>query len=177
MRGPEAETIYSVGHSTHSLEAFLGLLAQHGVEALVDVRRFPRSRRHPHFNTEALPDAVPEYRWEEDLGGRRSRVAGSVNTGWEVAAFQGYADHLATDEFARGMARLEALAREVPTAVMCAEGPWWRCHRRLVCDALLVRGWDVRHILPDGGLVAHELTEFAVVEGERITYPAPQLRL
>ena len=97
--------------------------------------------------------------------------------GWEVAAFQGYADHLATPEFARGLGRLQELAREVPTAVMCAEGPWWRCHRRLVCDALVVRGWDVRHILPGGGLVALELTEFAVVDGEQITYPAPQLRL
>lgn len=145
--------------------------------AIADVRRFPRSRRHPHFNTEALAEELPRYEHVPELGGRRRAVPGSPNDGWEVAAFQGYADHLATPEFARGMARLEPLAREVPTAVMCAEGPWWRCHRRLVCDALLVRGWDVRHILPDGSLVAHELTAFAVVEGEQITYPAPQLRL
>jgi uncharacterized protein (DUF488 family) len=145
--------------------------------AIADVRRFPRSRRHPQFNTEALAAQLPRYAHLAELGGRRRVVPGSPNDGWEVAAFQGYADHLATDEFARGMARLEALAREVPTAVMCAEGPWWRCHRRLVCDALLVRGWEVRHILPDGGLATHELTDFAVVDGERITYPAPQLRL
>ena len=145
--------------------------------AIADVRRFPRSRRHPHFNTEALAEELPRYAHFPELGGRRRAVPGSPNDGWEVAAFQGYADHLATPEFATGLARLEGLAREVPTAVMCAEGPWWRCHRRLVCDALLVRGWDVRHILPGGGLTAHELTEFAVVDGERITYPAPQLRL
>ena len=145
--------------------------------AIADVRRFPRSRRHPQFNTEALAEQLPRYEHIAELGGRRGVVAGSPNAGWEVAAFQGYADHLASDEFARGMTRLVALAREVPTAVMCAEGPWWRCHRRLVCDALLVRGWDVRHILPDGGLVAHELTDFAVADGERLTYPAPQLRL
>ena len=84
---------------------------------------------------------------------------------------------MATPEFARGMERLEALAGRVPTAVMCAEAPWWRCHRRLVCDALLVRGWDVQHILPGGELTAHELTGFAVVDGTSITYPAPQLTL
>jgi uncharacterized protein (DUF488 family) len=145
--------------------------------AIADVRRFPRSRRHPHFNTEVLAASLPRYEWFEELGGRRRVVEGSPNDGWEVAAFQGYADHMATPEFAAGMERLEALAGSVPTAVMCAEAPWWRCHRRLVSDALLVRGWDVRHILPDGGLGSHELTEFAVVEGERLVYPAAQLRL
>jgi uncharacterized protein (DUF488 family) len=145
--------------------------------AIADVRRFPRSRRHPHFNTEVLAVSLPRYAWFEELGGRRRVVDGSPNDGWEVAAFQGYADHMATPEFARGLERLETLGREVPTAVMCAEAPWWRCHRRLVADALLVRGWDVRHILPDGGLAPHELTEFAVTDGTSITYPAPQLRL
>lgn len=177
MRGPEAETILSVGHSTHSLEDFLGLLAEHGVEALVDVRRFPRSRRHPHFNTEVLAGAVPVYRWEEDLGGRRSRVPGSVNGGWEVEAFQGYADWTASPAWQAALERLESRARERPTAYMCAEAPWWRCHRRLISDALFVRGWDVQHIGPDGRLTAHELPGFAVVEDGRLTYPPAQLSL
>ena len=153
------------------------MLRSHGVEALVDVRRFPRSRRHPHFNTEVLPDAVPLYRWEEDLGGRRSRVKGSPNGGWEVEAFQGYADWMASPEWQAALARLEELARERPTAYMCAEAPWWRCHRRLISDALLVRGWDVQHIGPDGRLTKHALPDFAVVEDGRLTYPPAQLSL
>jgi uncharacterized protein (DUF488 family) len=147
-------------------------MTRHGVVAIADVRRFPRSRRHPHFNTETLATELARYEHLPELGGRRRPVPGTVNDGWEVEAFRGYADHMATAEFARGIERLQALATEVPTAVMCAEAPWWRCHRRLVCDALLVRGWDVRHILPDGRLAAHELTPFAVVDGTQITYPA-----
>ena len=102
----------------------------------------------------------------------------SPNGGWEHPAFQGYADHMASEEFARGLAALEELARERLTAVMCSEGPWWRCHRRLVSDALLVRGWEVVHVMPDGRPVVHELTPFAVV-GERgaLTYPPAQLEL
>ena len=100
-----------------------------------------------------------------------------MNDGWEHEAFRGYADHLQSEEFAGGLAALEALARERPTAVMCAEGLWWRCHRRLVADVLVVRGWTVCHIAPDGRLTEHGLPEFAVVEGEGVTYPAPQMRL
>jgi uncharacterized protein (DUF488 family) len=147
------------------------------VTALADVRRFPGSRRHPQFGSESLAGAVPRYEHLAGLGGRRSRVEGSPNGAWEVAAFQGYADHMRTPEFLHALTRLEALAREERTAFMCAEAPWWRCHRRLVADALLVRGWDVRHIKPDGGLTEHVLPEFAVAEGANITYPPPQLSL
>ena len=172
-----ARRLYSVGHSTHELDAFLGLLERHGVQALVDVRRFPGSRRHPHFAKEALAAAVPRYTHLEGLGGRRRVVPGSPNDGWEVAAFQGYADHTATEEFAGALARLDAIAGETPTAFMCAEAPWWRCHRRLVSDVLLVRGWTVCHIGPDGRLTEHVLPDFAVVEGARIVYPSPQMSL
>ena len=153
------------------------MLDGHGVRLVADVRRYPRSRRHPHFNTEVLAEALPGYAHVAELGGRRRPAAGSVNDGWEVEAFRAYADHMATAEFARGLERLESLARETPAAVMCAEAPWWRCHRRLVSDALLVRGWEVCHIGPDGRLTAHELPDFAVVDGVEIRYPAPQLRL
>ena len=145
--------------------------------ALADVRRFPGSRRHPHFAKESLEASIPGYVHLEGLGGRRRVVPGSPNDGWEVAAFQGYADHMASDEFLGDLARLEALARAQPTAFMCAEAPWWRCHRRLVSDALTVRGWTVCHIRPDGTLMEHELPDFAVVEGAKITYPPPQLSL
>jgi uncharacterized protein (DUF488 family) len=148
------------------------------VTGLADVRRFPRSRRHPQFNTEALTDALGDgYRHFEELGGRRRPGAASVNDGWEVAAFRGYADWMATPPFGRGIAALEEMARAQPTAMMCAEAPWWRCHRRLVSDALVVRGWTVCHILPGGGLAEHALPPFACVDGGRLTYPAPQLRL
>ena len=141
------------------------------------MRRFPRSRRHPHVNTEVLAAALPGYRHFEDLGGRRRPVPGTPNDGWEVEAFRGYADWMTTPAFAAALARLEDHAREQPTAVMCAEAPWWRCHRRLVSDALVVRGWAVCHIGPDGRLTEHALTPFARAEGDRLTYPAPQLRL
>jgi uncharacterized protein (DUF488 family) len=104
-------------------------------------------------------------------------VPGSPNGGWEVAAFQGYADHMASEEFARGLARLETWARDRSVAVMCAEAPWWRCHRRLLADALVVRGWSVRHILGPERAPEHELTEFAHVEDGRLTYPPAQLTL
>ena len=107
-------------------------------------------------------------------------MPGSPNGGWENAAFQGYADHMASEEFARGLERLEAWARERSVAVMCAEAPWWRCHRRLLADTLLVRGWEVRHILGRAGsdpAAEHELTPFAQVEAGRLTYPPRQLSL
>jgi uncharacterized protein (DUF488 family) len=170
--------IFTVGHSTHSLERLVGLLRTHGVDALADVRRFPGSRRLPHFNRDQLAEGLAAagiaYEHLPELGGRRKARPDSPNGGWEVAGFRGYADHMDTDEFSAGLRRLEALGRKRRAAFMCAEAPWWRCHRRLVADALSVRGWDVRHIGPDGRLTAHELPEFAVVEGERITYPPRQ---
>ena len=173
--------VLTVGHSTHPPEALVALLRGAGVELVADVRRHPGSRRLPHVRADALRELLAQggvgCEHLEALGGRRRPVPGSVNDGWEHEAFRGYADWMASADFAAGLARLEALAAERRTAVMCAEAPWWRCHRRLVCDALLVRGWAVRHILPDGSLADHELTAFAVADGERITYPSPQLKL
>ena len=149
--------------------------------ALADVRRHPGSRRHPQFASHALADTLPargiEYAHLPALGGRRKASPTSANDGWENDSFRAYADHLGSAEFAAGLAELEALASARPTAIMCAEGMWWRCHRRLVADVLRVRGWSVCHIAPGGGLSEHEVPDFAVVDGERITYPAPQMRL
>jgi uncharacterized protein (DUF488 family) len=176
-----ASVVFTVGHSTHSLEAFLGLLARHGVQTVADVRRFPRSRRNPQFDSGSLARGLRarglRYEHVESLGGRREPRPGSVNAGWEHPAFRGYADHMAGTEFAAGIEQLEELARGGPTAVMCAESLWWRCHRRLVADALLLRGWTVRHIGPDGRAELHELTPFAVGDAATLTYPAAQLRL
>jgi uncharacterized protein (DUF488 family) len=170
--------ILTIGHSTHDLEAFLALLRGRDVAALADVRRFPSSRRMPWFGAAPLQTALGaagiRYLHLPELGGRRDPLPGSPNGGWRVGQFQGYADHMASDEFAAGLRRLEALARERRTAVMCAEVQWRRCHRRLLSDALLARGWEVLHVDARGGRERHALTEFAVAEGERVTYPAAQ---
>lgn len=172
---------FTIGHSTHPLDAFCVLLERHGVRRVADVRRFPGSRRHPQFGSDALAAGLAArgigYTHFEALGGRRSVAPGSQNGGWENAAFRGYADHMATASFGAAFAELEALAAAERTAVMCAEALWWQCHRRLVADALIARGWAVDHIGPDGRIAAHELTPFAVVADGRVVYPAAQLRL
>jgi uncharacterized protein (DUF488 family) len=170
--------LLTVGHSTHRLEELVALLRGAGVEAVADVRRYPGSRRHPWLARESLarelPDAALAYVHFEALGGRRPVAPGSSNGGWENRAFQGYADHMATAEFVSALGDLRALAADRRTAVMCAEAPWWRCHRRLLADALVVRGEHVRHLGPDGRLTDHELTPFAVVDHRTVTYPPAQ---
>jgi len=173
--------ILTVGHSTHDPDAFTRLLRQHRVEALADVRRFPSSRRMPWFNSDALAASLARsgisYAHLPELGGRRNPVPGSPNRGWRVGQFQGYADHMASAEFEAGLERLLELARERRTAAMCAEAQWWRCHRRLLADALLARGRRVMHVGPRGGVEQHAFSDFAVVEGERVTYPPAQATL
>jgi uncharacterized protein (DUF488 family) len=173
--------IFTVGHSTHPLDEFVSLLERHRVACLVDVRLIPRSRRFPHFNSERLAADLPKrgirYVHIAALGGRRKPTAGSVNTGWRVDAFRGYADYLQTDEFQAAFEELTALARAERTAIMCAEGLWWRCHRRLISDVLVARGWKVLHIAPNGSLTEHELTSFAEVHDGRVTYPPAQRTL
>jgi uncharacterized protein (DUF488 family) len=171
-----AHTVLTIGHSTHPEDRFVALLRRHRVEAIADVRRFPSSRRLPHFNADHLEALLSRHgihyeRLGDELGGRRKAAPDSPNAGWRVKGFRAYADHMATPEFEAGMGRLERLADERRTAMMCAEGPWWRCHRQLVADAMLARGWRVVHVMPDGSLEDHRLTPFAVVEGGRIAYP------
>jgi uncharacterized protein (DUF488 family) len=173
--------ILTIGHSTHELEAFLDLLRGQSVQELADVRRYPSSRRMPWFGAAPLAAGLGaagiDYLHLPELGGRRDPVPGSPNGGWRVGQFQGYADHMASDEFAAGLRDLEAVARDRRAAVMCAEAQWWRCHRRLLSDALLARGWEVVHVDARGGVEPHALTEFAVVDGERLVYPPPQAAL
>ena len=172
--------IFTIGHSTHGSEEFLKLLRSQGIEAVADVRRYPSSRRHPHFNAGSLAEALPREGIDyvelgEALGGRRTPRPDTPNMGWRVAGFRGYADHMESAEFRSALAELEDLARERRAAFMCAEGPWWRCHRQLIADALLARGWEVQHVMPDGRLEEHRLTPFAVVEGDAVTYPGASL--
>jgi uncharacterized protein (DUF488 family) len=178
----QARELLTIGHSTHPIGRFLELLRTHDVELVADVRRYPGSRRNPQFGEEALAASLEgagiAYEWfGEVLGGRRSVVAGSPNSGWRVEAFQGYADHMISDEFAGGVERLEALAGMHRTVVMCAEAHPSRCHRRLLADAMTLRGWRVRHVLADGAVEAHELTPFARIDGDFLTYPPAQGRL
>ena len=168
--------ILTIGHSTHDSGRFLELLRPHGVEVLCDVRRFPGSRRHPQFNSESLgtmlANAGISYEaFGEALGGRRRSVRDSRNAGWRVAAFRAYADHMESEEFRAGLERLQELARRRRAALMCAEAEWRRCHRRLIADALVVRGWRAVHIRPDGRLERHELPPFAVRGEAGVSYP------
>ena len=168
--------ILTIGHSTHPVDEFLGLLRRHSVPVLVDVRRFPGSRRYPQFGPAQLPPALQaagiHYTHLPQLGGRRRALPDSLNTAWNNVAFRGYADHLATPEFAAGLTALLTLAAETRIALLCAEALWWRCHRRLIADTLVVRGYSVEHILASGSTVMHHLTPFARLDGTHITYPA-----
>lgn len=168
--------LFTIGHSTHPLDGFLGLLARHGIEALADIRRFPGSKKYPHFNRDhlatALPQAGVEYRWFEPLGGRRKGSGeSSRNLGLRNESFRNYADYMATPEFHEAIGSLLELAGRRRTAFMCSEGLYWRCHRRLVSVYLLAQGITVRHILPDGELRPHALTEGARIEGGEVSYP------
>jgi hypothetical protein len=176
VHGADGLTLLTIGHSTRSIEEFVGMLQAHGVERLVDVRSIPKSRRVPQFNSDALAAALRkqgiEYLHMKSLGGLRHAKKDSANLGWRNASFRGYADYMATEEFRASIARLLELARQKRTAIMCAEAVPWRCHRSLIGDALLIRGVNVEDIMTATSTRPHELTPFAKVEGLDISYPA-----
>jgi uncharacterized protein (DUF488 family) len=155
-------TIWTIGHSTRSSPDFRELLARHRIELVADVRRFPGSRRLPHFDSAALERDLSKddirYQWIPDLGGRRRPDPRSVNVAWRHPAFRAYADYLATEDFARGLNELVMLASGLRTTVMCAELLWWRCHRRLISDVLTALGWRVFHLRADGPAERHRLS-------------------
>lgn len=170
-------TVWSVGHSTLELKEFVSLLHRHGIGLLADIRSVPKSRRHPHFHTDQLAWSLPEenVRYERiaQLGGWRATSPDSLNGAWRNGSFRGYADHALTDEFAEGLETLRGMARSTRTAMMCSEALWWRCHRRLVADRLVVAGDSVLHITANGRVTSHALTPFAVVSGDgRLLYPS-----
>jgi len=171
--------IFTIGHSTRTFEELVALLRDNGIQRLADIRRYPGSRRYPHFSGEALARALPEegigYVHMPELGGRRTPRADSPNGAWRNEQFRGYADYLATDEFRHAVDRL--LAVPELTAIMCAEAVPWRCHRNLVADDLVRRGVEVVHIIGSGSLKVHAMSKDAVVEGEHVVYPAPQRSL
>jgi uncharacterized protein (DUF488 family) len=168
--------IYTVGHSTRPIEAFIELLQTFGITCLVDVRTVPRSRRNPQFNQDSLPQVLApagiHYTHLPGLGGLRKPRPDSANTAWRNASFRGFADYMQTAEFAQSLEQLLGLARQASAvAVMCAEAVPWRCHRSLIGDALLVRGFQAVDILGPGKSQPHQLTPFAKVEGDQVTYP------
>ncbi len=174
--------LYTIGHSTRTLEEFTALLKREGVSHLVDVRAFPTSARYPHFNQTSLADSLEReairYTHFPALGGRRKVRRDSHNTLWRNAGFRGYADYMETREFAEALDQLLALASRDSTAIMCAEAVPWRCHRSLISDAAVAKGFRVFHIM-DAGADEHRLTSFGRIDNSgRVHYDAaPQSEL
>ncbi|HEY8697534.1 MAG TPA: DUF488 domain-containing protein [Rhizomicrobium sp.] len=173
-------TIFSIGHSNRSLDAFLALLRSSDVTGLADIRQFTRSRANPQFNADtfapALAEAGIEYRHVPALGGRRSsKLEESPNGLWDNAAFRNYADYALGEQFEGGLSALLQLAAERRAAVMCAEAVWWRCHRRIVTDYLLARGHAVLHILSDAEPKPAAITPGAEIRDDgKVAYPPMQ---
>jgi uncharacterized protein (DUF488 family) len=172
--------MWTVGHSTRTLEDFLAILRAHGVTVLVDVRKLPRSRRQPQFNVDTLPATLAAagigHAHFAGLGGLRQPRPDSVNRAWKNPSFRAYADYMQTDMFTAELERLLALGERERVAIMCAEAVWWRCHRSLIADALVARGEPVRHILDATRADPHVLRDFARVSEGRVTYPGePEL--
>ena len=167
-------TVYTIGHSTHTLEEFLEMLQSFKIKMVVDIRSFPGSRKFPQFNNENLKVSLPAndigYIHLKELGGRRKVNKESLNTRWRNYSFRAYADYMETDSFERGMRQLEEIALQSPTAYMCSEAVWWRCHRSMVSDVLKAEGWKVLHIMGVGKSEEHPYTSPAIVADGKVRY-------
>jgi uncharacterized protein (DUF488 family) len=176
MEAP-SQTLWTIGHSTRSIDEFLQLLHAQDIELLIDVRRFPGSRRLPHFASEALATSLERagigYLWLGSLGGRRKPGPTSVNDGWRHPAFRAYADHIDTEEFASGLFELLMLAGGLRTTIMCSEVLWWRCHRRLISDVAAMLGYEVIHIRDQTNTEVHRLAPPTQVVQGMLSYAAP----
>lgn len=170
----QQKKIWTIGHSTHTLDDFITMLKSFKIELVADIRSFPGSRRYPHFNKESLAVSLPEndieYMHLKDLGGRRKTKTDSHNTGWRVAAFRGYADYMETNNFKNAIQELKLVADEKRVVFMCAESVWWRCHRSLVSDYLKHQGWTVIHIMNTGKGDEHPYTSPARIVENKLVY-------
>jgi uncharacterized protein (DUF488 family) len=168
--------IFTIGHSTHPIDEFIELLRAHGIQAVADVRTIPGSRYNPQFNEydlkKSLQDARLRYRHLKRLGGLRHTTKDSVNLGWRNTSFRGFADYMATDEFEKGLQALIKIASSRTTAIMCAEALPWRCHRSLIADALIKKGWVVHDIMNRTSATKHRITPFLKVKKGQLIYPA-----
>jgi uncharacterized protein (DUF488 family) len=173
---PAATTLWTIGHSTRSADDFVHVLQGHGVEVVADVRRFPGSRRHPQFGSAALADRLAAdgigYAWLARLGGRRRGETGPEHLGWRNPSFRAYAAYTWTEEFAEGLEELLHIAAGRPTALMCSELLWWRCHRALIADVLRLLGLQVIHIMGEDPGTPHPYTSPARIADGELTYPA-----
>ncbi len=174
-----AGEIFTIGHSTRSIPEFAEMLQMRGVQLLIDVRKIPRSRTNPQFNLDTLAASLSpwqiEHHYIPELGGRRNRsfdVAPAVNGFWHDRSFHNYADYALSDDFASGFTELTELASQRPTAIMCSEAVWWRCHRRIIADYLISLGWRVLHLMGDGRVESAKMTPAATRDDERLIYPA-----
>jgi uncharacterized protein (DUF488 family) len=169
-------SIFTVGHSTRQIDEFVGLLQMHGIKEVVDVRSIPMSRHNPQFNGESLKESLKQnkirYKHLTKLGGLRHSKKDSMNLGWRNVSFRGFADYMATPEFSEGLEALEQIASVRETAIMCAEAVPWRCHRSLIADALVKKGWLVRDIISRTPAAKHRLTPFLKVRKGQLIYPA-----
>ena len=174
---PGQPTLWTVGHSTRPIAEFTDVLRAHEIRLLVDVRTIPRSRHNPQFNEDRLAESLKKAGLGSlhmpALGGLRKARKDSINDGWRNASFRGYADYMQTDKFQRALEELMAYGTGTRTAIMCAEAVPWRCHRSLIADALVTRGWDMRHIMSPEKATPHVLTSFAHFEKGALTYPKP----
>lgn len=172
--------IWTIGHSTRTIDEFISLLEANGIKLLADVRAWPGSKRYPQFNKEALKGSLNTHgiRYEHfpELGGKRKSRPESRNTAWRNASFRGYADYMETEQFQKGIERLLEIASEAgATAIMCAEAVWWRCHRSLIADYLKARGVQVRHILSANKVEPHPYTPAARIVNGELSYAAESL--
>lgn len=181
---PKVGEIWTIGHSTHSTEAFLALLHEHQINSLIDVRSFPGSRRYPQFGGETmkgwLADDEISYQHASDLGGRRNRnclVDPAINAGWRLASFRNYADYTLGDRYEAGIFQLGIVAQSSRVAFMCSEVLPWRCHRSLIANTLVARNWAVHHLMSHGKVIEHQLGAWGprpLVTDDRVTYPGPE---
>ena len=174
MKTKQPKTVWTIGHSTHSLGEFVAMLHSFNIESVVDIRSFPGSRKFPQFNKEALEVSLPknniQYKHLKKLGGRRKVNPQSKNTTWKHVAFRGYADYMETNPFAEGIKELTEIAQQQRTAYMCSEAVWWRCHRSMVSDYLKANGWNVQHIMQIGKSNEHPYTQPARIVDGVLTY-------
>jgi uncharacterized protein (DUF488 family) len=168
--------IFTIGHSTHSMQDFITLLKKHSISKVADIRTIPRSKHVPQFNQDTLSQSLRAasigYIHMETLGGLRKPKKDSPNKAWRNPSFRGFADYMQTQDFEKGLEQLVQLAQRDHVVILCAEALPWRCHRSLIADALLTRGISVQHIMPTGMLQTHALTPWAKIQGKRVTYPS-----
>jgi uncharacterized protein (DUF488 family) len=168
------KSIYTIGHSTRSIEDFIGLLKSYEIDLLIDVRTIPKSRHNPQFNKKTLERILKEshihYQHLTKLGGLRHTTKNSINTGWHNLSFRGFADYMHTPSFWQGIEALEVLGKKYKSVIMCAEAVPWRCHRSLIADALTLYKWKVFHIISKKSANVHKLTPFLHVKNDQLIY-------